>query len=737
MIKKLTSILLCVVLLVSVLPQVGFAAGTVTILSNRTSTETSFIKAPAGQYSQMNYGVQLNGESADANLFNWTVSPEGQGVSVKEGGQVIVSGNTSLKSFNLTATLKTDSTATATVNIPIESSVLYDFDNNIYGSLTATEDSDGNKYLAANSEASDKWTQIKPGSFGGVGYGTETLKFKFRLSSVTTKYLFVDNWGTYLYAVASTSDPSKFLLNLKSGSHDKYIASGDNLLSLNQWHEVKFEFDFGSGKFNVYVDDRLDANAKNVTMPEATKTQGTLRMKFNIDDVVAYSGFDYTPELNISENSKSLLVPTVNNRTASVKFEATSDDTSTPITWSLAENYTGVTINSQTGLVTVGNTASSGDITVKASQGTQEKTATLSLTKFYEDFESFSSGDTPSSPWINGSFITDEDNTYLSSTKDITTRFFFPQVTSGNNLVLEADVGYLSGTITLYALNSWTTLATPTSFEIFNRSQWNKVKIVLDYKNSTYSVFVNGKAVSYQKAMSNMADIKAFGFESANVDNVTVYNVSNTAPEALNVELPDVVAGDNTNLSYKYFDESGMAENCTDIKWYISDVKDSGYTLIDGENTKTLLTTNQMIGKYLKAVVTPAHIDEFDLSVTKTGAPKEAICRVLDMSAEVTSVTVGGEAADFTKTNVINNNTNVEVTLNLKTALQIKKTFVVALAYYKDNELSELDCREIELDENTSSLTQTLNLTSGAGIYKIFAWDENANTPLIKVISFN
>ena len=236
--------------------------------------------------------------------------------------------------------------------------------------------------------------------------------------------------------------------------------------------------------------------------------------------------------------------------------------------------------------------------------------------------------------------------------------------------------------------------------------------------------------------LADIAQRKTLAFSRAKLDNVTIYNVSNTAPEALDVELPDVVAGNNAVLSYKYFDESGISENCTDIKWYISDSKDSGYTPIEDANGKEFATSNGMIGKYLKAVVTPAHIDEFDPSVTKTGAPKEAICRVLDMSAEVTSVTVGGKAADFTKTNVINNNTNVEVTLNLKTALQIKKTFVVALAYYKDNELSELDCREIELDENTPLLPQTLNLTSGAGIYKIFAWDENANTPLIKVISF-
>lgn len=746
MIKKLTSILLCVMLLVSVLPNVALAADTVTILTERKTDDSSVSKPLPGKMSKITYKIQLNGESAEASQFDWSVSPENQGVSVDENGNVKISGDTLLESFNLSATSKTDPTVTATRAISVEAPLYYDFDNtNTETPKNTATDTDDNVYMAADSTYSEKYTDLSFGKNLAMTGGQSTVKFKFRVpignASATTNYAYQyfmaeSGWGTYVYIVDPDAEKKTFSLQLRphGGTNQKFVTG----VTYDEWHEMKIEYNFDTMKYQFYV----DGTASQLTsIPTATQTKSTLKFKYDIDDVIAYSGFDYTPELNISENSKSLLVPTVNNRTTSVKFEATSDDTSTPITWSLAENYTGVTINSQTGLVTVGNTASSGDITVKASQGTQEKTATLTLSKIYEDFESFNCGDAATSPWSPsyGTITSDGNSKYISISNSDSIRYFLPNVNSGENLVFEADFGNgNTGRVTLYANNAgdWKDIAIPTEFDVYSQTKWQKLKIVLDYKNSSYSIFINETPIKLNVKLADIAQRKTLAFSRAKLDNVTIYNVSNTAPEALDLELPDVVAGNNAVLSYKYFDESGISENCTDIKWYISDSKDSGYTLIEDANGKEFATSNEMIGKYLKVVVTPAHIDEFDPSVTKTGAAKEAICRVLDMSAEVTSVTVGGEAADFGKTNVSADETNVEAIFNLKTAPNTEKTFVLALAYYTDDVLTKLDYQEVTLDENTQTSSKTLNLTSGAGIYKIFAWDENANTPLIKVISF-
>ena len=733
MIKKLISILLCLMLLVSVLPQSGFAADTqIDILTEKKTGDSSVVKPIPGKMSEITYKIQQDGVSANSSDFNWSVAPEGQGVSVGDNGNVKISGDTTLESFNLTATLKSDSSVSVTKAVAVENPINYDFDTtNSATPQPVASDADGNVYMTANSTAEEKFTDLYLSKAVALTNGQSTVKFKFRIPSGTTsKYFLYDSgWGTRIELTNSSS----FNLNLKNGTVDKYIATG---LSYGKWYELKIEFDFNSGKYSFYVDNTTNQYVKNIAMPDKTKTATGLKLKYNIDDVMAYSGFDYTPELNIIENSKSLLVPTVNNRTASVKFEATSDDTSAPITWSLAENYSGVTIDPATGVVTVANTANAGDVTVKASQGTLEKTASLNLTKFDEDFEGFSSDATPSSPWNKGKFINEDGNTYISDTGNDTIRFTLPKVNSGNNLVLEADIAYINGTITLYALNSWIKLEQPTNFSFFNRTGWNKLKLIIDYKNSVYSLFINNEIVAYCTAINGIKDISALGFGRAKLDNVTVYNVSNTSPEALNAELSDVLAGDNAVISYKYFDESGMAENCTDIKWYISDSKDSGYTLINGANEKTLLTTNEMAGKYLKAVVTPAHNDEFDPSSTKTGEAVEAICHVFDMSAEVTSVTAGGKDVDFGKTNVSADETNVEAIFNLKTAPNTEKTFVLALAYYTDGVLTKLDYQEVTLDENTQTSSKTLNTISGAGTYKLFAWDKKANTPLIQSLSF-
>ncbi|MBR3933260.1 MAG: hypothetical protein IKJ68_05065 [Clostridia bacterium] len=732
--KKLISILLCLMLLVSVLPQSGFAADTqINILTERKTGDSSVVKPIPGKMSEITYKIQQDGVSANSSDFNWSVAPEGQGVSVGNNGNVKISGDTTLESFNLTATLKSDSSVSVTKTLTVIDPIIYDFDTtNSATPQPVASDADGNVYMTANSTAEEKFTDLYLSEAVALTNGQSTVKFKFRIPSGTTsKYFLYDNgWGTRI----ELANGSSFKLNLKNGKVDTYIAKG---LSYGKWYELKIEFDFNSGKYTFYVDNTTDQYMKDIAMPDKTKTATGLKLKYNIDDVMAYSGFDYTPELNIIENSKSLLVPTVNNRTASVKFEATSDDTSAPITWSLAENYSGVTIDPATGVVTVANTANAGDVTVKASQGTLEKTASLNLTKFDEDFEAFSSEATPSSPWNKGKFINENGNTYISDKSNETIRFTLPKVNSGNNLVLEADIAYKDGTITLYDItNSWTKLAQPTNFSVFNRTGWNKLKLIFDYKNSAYSLFVNNEVIVYHKTIDGTNATSVLGFERANLDNVTVYNVSNTAPEALNAKLSDVLAGDNATISYKYFDESGMAENCTDIKWYISNSKDSGYTLINGANEKTLLTTNEMAGKYLKAVVTPAHNDEFDPSSTKTGEAVEAICRVFDMSAEVTSVTAGGKDVDFGKTNVSADETNVAATFNLKTAPNTEKTFVLALAYYTDGALTKLDYQEVTLDENTQTSSKTLNIISGAGTYKLFAWDKKANTPLMQSLSF-
>lgn len=735
MIKKLISILLCLMLLVSVLPQVGFAADTqINILTERKADDSSVVKPIPGKMSEITYKIQQDGVAANASDFNWSVAPEGQGVSVGDNGNVKISGDTTLESFNLTATLKSDSSVSVTKAVAVMDPINYDFDTtNSATPQPVASDADGNVYMTANNIDNEKYTDIYFTRAVALTNGQSTVKFKFRIPSgtATTNFLYDTSWDTRIVlSHASTS----YRLNLKNSNKvDQYIATG---LSYGKWYELKIEFDFNSGKYSFYVDNTTNVNVKDIAMPSATKTATGLKLKYNIDDVMAYSGFDYTPELNITENYKSLLVPTVNNRTASVKFEATSDDTSAPITWSLAENYSGVTIDPATGVVTVANTANAGEVTVKASQGNLEKTASLNLTKFDEDFEAFSSDATPSSPWNKGKFINENGNTYISDKSNETIRFTLPKVTSGNNLVLEADIAYIDGTITLYALSSWTQLAQPTNFDIFNRTGWNKLKLILDYKNSAYSIFINNEVVAYHKTINGIKDVSALGFGRANLDNVTVYNVSNTAPEALNAGLSDVLAGDNAVISYKYFDESGMAENCTDIKWYISVSKDSGYTLINGANEKTLSTTNEMAGKYLKAVVTPAHYDEFNPSSIKTGEAVEAICRVFDMSAEVTSVTAGGKDVDFGKTNVSADETNVAVTFNLKTAPNTEKTFVLALAYYTDGALTKLDYQEVTLDENTQTSSKTLNIISGAGTYKLFAWDKKANTPLIQSLSF-
>ena len=202
MIKKLTSILLCVMLLVSVLPNVALAADTVTILTEAKSGVSYISKPLPGKMAEITYKIQLNGESAEASLFDWSVSPENQGVSVGENGNVKISGDTLLESFNLTATLKTDPTVTATNTISIKSPLKYDFDIIKYpNDRTYRSDADGNVYMVANEASGDDRTDIAASDFLALTNGQSTFSFDFRIPVGTTNTYFMgeSGWKTYIH----------------------------------------------------------------------------------------------------------------------------------------------------------------------------------------------------------------------------------------------------------------------------------------------------------------------------------------------------------------------------------------------------------------------------------------------------------------------------------------------------------------------------------------------------------
>ena len=199
--------------------------------------------------------------------------------------------------------------------------------------------------------------------------------------------------------------------------------------------------------------------------------------------------------------------------------------------------------------------------------------------------------------------------------------------------------------------------------------------------------------------------------------------------------MTDVLAGENATLSYAYFDEGGAPEADSGICWYISDSAADGFQLIEGANAKTLATTKDMAGKYLKAVVTPAHADGLAAGAVVTGNAVEAVCHVLDMRVSVEAVTVNGEAMKPSTTNVTEESA-VAASLKLETAPGTTKSFIVALVYYQDDKVSQMDYRVVTTDADTNSLPQTLNLTAGAGTYKIFVWDACDIAPLTQTISF-
>ena len=78
-----------------------------------------------------------------------------------------------------------------------------------------------------------------------------------------------------------------------------------------------------------------------------------------------------------------------------------------------------------------------------------------------------------------------------------------------------------------------------------------------------------------------------------------------SAPIAENVVISGtLVCGGTVKLGYDYYDANGDAEGESEYRWYISDSADGSFEPLEN-NTKMLVITEDMSGKYLKASVLP------------------------------------------------------------------------------------------------------------------------------------
>lgn len=748
-IKRILSIVLVAFLISTILPVVSFASGTVTV-----SGQANFVSAPAGTCSKLAYTATYdNGTDAavtDPAAFTWEVTKNGAVASdvFCVNGDLIVAGGAE-GAYALTATHTATGTKSADFAIAVTPSVLYDWSTNIptSGAVSARTDENGNAYHAGGDAGTSNFDFSNS---NGLNTGVKTVQFKFMLPIGTTGWPSIIGdraWKEYITVDIKTDGTYNIIRKTNGTGYYICDVSGNNkVLKLGSWYELSYVFDLDKGTCDLYLDGEYCKIKKSSGIVEIpwNETASTSQFRFykNADDAVTYSGTPYTPSLKI-DGDKTILVPQAQGKTAQCKFVASSlFGGSDNVTWSIPET-TGVSIDANTGVVTVTDAASAGTVTVTANQNGLTDTANLNLFVINDDFSSYTEGTTIGSPYVGspksalegtnmyasrvhseyiGYYLPVVDGKYTIGTGNVVVEYKYKSSTNGTGILLKKTTGW----------NKKHALAA--------NGLWEDVKIVYNPQTNRMTLFVNDYLqTSVYNKLDNLDGrlLERVLMYAEAVDDLKIYNVSESYPEVYIPTLGAVAPGSEMTLSYYYYDEGGMTENGTEIAWSYADSKDSAtWTSLpeyDGKKTIDKTKTAELANKYIKAVITPKHADRYSNELI-AGNAVTVVSQITDVVCDY------AYTKDSAKFNPSTDSVNTNETLALKfTATQLgdsKVTYMVVMAQYSADgkELIGIDSRELTTAKNSDESITVSQKKEDSNIIKAFVWKKDGLIPVSLLI---
>ena len=268
---------------------------------------------------------------------------------------------------------------------------------------------------------------------------------------------------------------------------------------------------------------------------------------------------------------------------------------------------------------------------------------------------------------------------------------------------------------------------------------WHNIRIYVDTDLKTYSIIAdediilssNEKLLNLEEGDSALLTRMDF---YASIDNLKIRNITVKTPVIENVTVDNPAVGKELKVKYD-FNCGTVQDKCTATKWYISDNYADGYTLVSEESTYA--PTVEQLGKYVKAVVTPATENAWGDTLTGVAVeskPKKIVALAV---GEFTG-DLSGNVIDLTKKNIKSavalNGTltiNAPVTNN---GAEDKNVLVVTAVYSKNTLVNVgVDTAEVKTGETKDlSLYMTFEeyMVTDADKIKIFVFDRDSLTPI-------
>ncbi len=575
MLKKPIAILLIVILSVLSLTSVSFAdADTVTILTQRASDETasssSYIKPPKGIMTKMTYNAQLNGTNAEASLFSWSVSPENKGVFVDNTGTVYVSGDTTISSFDLTASLKSNPLSLATNTIILEETVLYDFDNNTFSNVTPAVEAGGNKYMQGGTN-SDSYVRANPKAFDS-GYGSATFSYDIKIGdSCTTKYMWADTryWSMYVYLNQSNRCPE---IPAGYGSSTATVIGG--AFPVDEWTNIKFEFDFASGKYATKVGDTVTGNLSHKS-GKGFKI-AAMGFSYKVDNIRIYSGHEVERTVEVTA-PRALSIPASGETSSKLYADVSAGSLkiNEEIKWELADSYPGVSISGDVITVSAGAPLA---VDIKASLKSSPAVFDVyTLTLVDETNLEFSDNTSMSEITGTTEILTDSSSNKYLKTEGTSYIAINPSMQSGTVLVVEADIHSLNENLSTLAISDDIEFKINKSEgKIYEDAKQNTAievgsgftfTFIFNDINKTYMAFADSKLISSGSSLAITPE--SFKFDT-NLSRLYIGSARQKAPYVTKREINGTpISGKEIKADAEFISENGDNITSNQISWYV------------------------------------------------------------------------------------------------------------------------------------------------------------------------
>lgn len=744
-INRAFSIVLVALMVVAMLPASAFASatGTVTIAGN-----SGFVSAPTGAYSKLTYTATYSSGGdvvTDPTAFSWEVTKDGAPATDVwcVDGEFIVSGGAS-GTYHIVATHKATGIESEEFPVVVTASTLYDWSNNIpaSGAKAVTLEENGNAYHAGGGTWASDLDLTNNSS------NIKTVRLKVRTPSTCTSSTALEDksWSNSL-KISAVTGTNKYNIYQKSSSN-YYICDDTGAyvqFDRDRWYEFSYEYNVSDGKATVRIEDVIQKFKVGSDIVDRVPyvTTGTstnaFRAYIDIDDAVTFSGVEYSPDLKIENPEKEIIVPQADGNKAYIQLAASSlIHGSENIIWSVPATN-GVSIDANTGLVTVTNAASAGTVKVTATQAGMTAEIDITLKVVNEDFEAYDVGVTPS-PWFYSNVASEGDGQYNSKAtgKDYigrTSTDVNDVVKSGSMVIEFKFKGNAKSTVRRTDTTNWT----DDYVNLGSPSSWTVAKMVYNNtKNAngkyTLTAFVGDEMLVYNQELVFSGGLSNIAIHAASIDDFKVYGVDFAVPAAYDVALSNTAPGSELALSYKYYNEGSVAENGTEIVWSYADSRDSSeWTPLSDYGDKTSIDASKtaaLKGKYVKAVVTPKCVNPYTNEVV-AGAPEEAVALIDDVALSA-ECTVDGSAFDI-DSNFLDAGKTLSYTLSANQIQETPVTYMVVAATYTADgkELLFADAKDLTTVKDTEqSITVSATKTEDS-IIKIFVFKKVDISPVI------